>query len=139
MFMNKLKKYENMPDKEWADLVMLWFKDNPEMMVSDDGKELYQWAKKTCSDWQFHEPDIDVEATRRKLDEYDNFRDKVMKLIYSEKLALPNWLMDINELIVHMNYAFDPDKKLDAIKAFEKRMYQEFLKYKQNPDDVRWR
>lgn len=132
------QKYVDMPDEEWADVLMMWFKDNPEMMVNDEAQEFYDWAQENCSKHHRIERDRDVELIRFELDEFQNFRDRVFKSLNSEKMALPDWLLDLNELLVHVNYTTLVDKKLVAIKAFEARMSQEFERYRANPNGIRF-
>lgn len=138
----KVRKFaETAPPHEVAEFLLMALAETPELARTRWGIDFISECKK---DLKKDSPilgklDLELEKIRKGFAEYDDFRERVMKLLYSEKLALPDWLMDINELVVHMNYASDPDKKLIAIKAFEKQMYQEFLRFKKNPDDVRWR
>jgi len=133
-----LKKFEDMPDKDWADILMIWFKDNPKAIMQPDAADLYHWAMKNCSDWQFKERDRSLEMTKHDLEKYDSFRQKCIDILHSERMDLSDWMHDLNALYVDMNYTRDIEKKKRAIKNFEDFIARHYKKFHENPKSLRF-
>lgn len=116
-------------------MVREWLRDNPSAILTPEGLELNNFVKKTLGDTGGKRIDPETEILKYNLNEFNEFREKVSKILDSTRLDLPKWLMKLNRASCQVRYGATADTRMDAAKRFEEGMWAAF-KAKENVDKI---
>lgn len=117
--------------------MLMWFKENLSALKASEGRELFAWANEHAEQKEI-EIDGKLEIIKFELDQYNDFRDKVLAALNSEKLSLPDWLMELNALCVETKRARGVDKTILAMKAFETRIGEFYKLHRASENGIRF-
>lgn len=78
--------------------------------MTNEGQELFKQVKNKATLKTQEQIDPELEVIKYKLARYDEFREKVFKEIFSDKMVLPDWLNEISDATVAITYGPQQDQ-----------------------------
>lgn len=112
----RVRKFaETAAPHEVAEFLLTLLAETPELARTKWGIEFIAECKKDLkkSDPVSSRLDLELEKIKKRLDDHHEFREKVFKIIFSDKMVLPDWLNEISDATVAITYG--PRNDLDEL------------------------